>query len=179
MAQRRDFTHGLDHIKHESTSDRLTHLAGARSFSMISGFDFAVTVSIGCVLAWVILTPGAPPARGIMALAILFVLQLGVATLRVHSDLFKGSIYNKPSLIMANGEMLRDQIARAKITENDPLSKLGHANVQDFSQVDAAIAETTGDISVLHRKRGNAPRSANLQDGVINAHLYRPQLIQT
>jgi uncharacterized membrane protein YcaP (DUF421 family) len=165
MAQRRDFTHGLDHIKHESTSDRLTHLAGARSFSMISGFDFAVTVSIGCVLAWVILTPGAPPARGIMALAILFVLQLGVATLRVHSDLFKGSIYNKPSLIMANGEMLRDQIARA--------------NVQDFSQVDAAIAETTGDISVLHRKRGNAPRSANLQDGVINAHLYRPQLIQT
>ena len=114
-----------------------------------------------------------------MALAVLFVLQMSVATLRVHSDLFEGSTNNKPRLIMANGEMLRDQMAKARITENDLLGKLREANVLDFSQVDAAVAETTGDISVLHRGRGDTPLSDNLLDGVIDAHRYQPRPIQT
>ena len=157
----------------------MTRLAGVRSFSKMSGFDFAVTVSIGSVLASVILPPDPPLAQGIMALAVLFVLQMSVATLRVHSDLFEGSTNNKPRLIMANGEMLRDQMAKARITENDLLGKLREANVLDFSQVDAAVAETTGDISVLHRGRGDTPLSDNLLDGVIDAHRYQPRPIQT
>ena len=56
----------------------MTRLAGVRSFSKMSGFDFAVTVSIGSVLASVILTPDPPLAQGIMALAVLFALQMGV-----------------------------------------------------------------------------------------------------
>jgi uncharacterized membrane protein YcaP (DUF421 family) len=157
----------------------MTRLAGVRSFSKMSGFDFAVTVSIGSVLASVILTPGPPLAQGIMALAVLFALQISVATLRVHSDLFEGSANNKPRLIMANGEMLRDQMAKARITENDLLGKLREANVLDFSQVDAAIAETTGNISVLHRERGDTPLSENLLHGVIDAHRYQPRPVQT
>ncbi len=153
----------------------MTRLAGVRSFSKMSGFDFAVTVSIGSVLASVILAPDPPLVQGIVALAALFVLQMGVATLRVHSDLFEGSTNNKPRLIMANGKMLRDQMAKAKITENDLLGKLREANVLDFSQVDAAVAETTGDISVLHRQRGDAPLAASLLKGVLAADRYHPR----
>tara|TARA_R110001599_G_scaffold46281_10_gene135844 strand:+ start:595 stop:1149 length:555 start_codon:yes stop_codon:yes gene_type:complete len=157
----------------------MTRIAGVRSFSKMSGFDFAVTVSIGSVLASVILTPDPPLAQGVMALAVLFALQMGVATLRVHSDLFEGSTNNKPRLIMANGKMLRDQMAKAKITESDLRGKLREANVLDFSQVDAAVAETTGDISVLHRERGDTPLAASLLEGVIDAHRYQPHPIQT
>tara|TARA_R110000787_G_scaffold187716_2_gene299542 strand:+ start:3910 stop:4464 length:555 start_codon:yes stop_codon:yes gene_type:complete len=157
----------------------LTRLAGVRSFSKMSGFDFAVTVSIGSVLASVILTKDPPLAQGITALACLFALQMGVAALRVYSDTFEGSTNNKPRLIMANGEMLRDQMSKAKITESDLLGKLREANVLDFSQVDAAVAETTGDISVLHRARGDTPLAANLLEGVIGAEHYRPEPIRT
>ncbi|KCZ91656.1 DUF421 domain-containing protein [Hyphomonas johnsonii] len=156
----------------------MTRVAGVRSFSKMSGFDFAVTVSIGSVLASVILTPDPPLAQGVMGLAVLFVLQMSVAWLRVHSDLFEGSTNNKPRLIMANGEMLRDQMAKAKITESDLRGKLREANVLDVSQVDAAVAETTGDISVLHRERGDAPLSPGLLDGVIDAHRYQPRPVQ-
>ena len=69
-------------------------------------------------------------------------------------------------------------MAKARITENDLLGKLREANVLDFSQVDAAVAETTGDISVLHRERGDTPLSDNLLDGVIDAHRYQPRPVQ-
>jgi len=153
----------------------MTRLAGVRSFSKMSGFDFAVTVSIGSVLASVILTKDPPLAQGVMALAVLFALQMGVAILRVHSHRFEGSTNNKPRLIMANGRILCDQMVKARITEKDLLGKLREANVLDFSQVDAAVAETTGDISVLHRSRGDTPLSASLLEGVIGADRYQPE----
>ena len=38
----------------------------------------------------------------------------------------------------------------ARITRDDLYAKLREANVTSFDQVHAVIAETTGDISVLH-----------------------------
>ena len=59
----------------------LTRLAGVRSFSKMSGFDFAVTVAIGSVLASVILAKDPPIANGVAALIVLFGLQIGMAVL--------------------------------------------------------------------------------------------------
>jgi uncharacterized membrane protein YcaP (DUF421 family) len=62
----------------------LTRLNGLRSFSKMSGFEFAVTVAIGSVLASAATTPDSSVLVPLTALVALYALQGGLARLRVR-----------------------------------------------------------------------------------------------
>lgn len=145
----------------------LTRLAGVRSFSKMSGFDFAVTVAIGSVLGSVILSKDPPIAHGVAALIFLFGLQIGMAVLRSRFPGLQTLADNKPRLIMIGGEIQHDQLKKAKMTEDDLWAKLREANAFNFSQVLAVIAETTGDVSVLHATDNDRDIQPELLKGVI------------
>lgn len=152
----------------------LTRLAGVRSFSKMSGFDFAVTVAIGSVLGSVILSKDPPIANGVAALAILFGLQIGMAVLRSRFPGLQLLADNRPRLIMIGDEVQHDQLRKAKMTEGDLWGKLREANALNFSQVLVVIAETTGDVSVLHATNGDRHIQPELLKGVIAGERYRP-----
>lgn len=150
----------------------LTRLAGVRSFSKMSGFDFAVTVAIGSVLGSVILSKDPPIANGVAALVILFGLQIGMAVLRSRFPGLQLLADNRPRLIMIGGEVQYDQLKKAKMTESDLWGKLREANALNFSQVLAVIAETTGDVSVLHASDPDQEIEPELLQGVIAGERY-------
>ncbi|AMO72735.1 DUF421 domain-containing protein [Sphingorhabdus sp. M41] len=151
----------------------LTRLAGVRSFSKMSGFDFAVTVAIGSVLGSVILSKDPPIAHGVAALIFLFSLQIGMAVLRSRFPGLQLIADNKPRLIMIGGEVQHDQLKKAKMTESDLWGKLREANALNFSQVLVVIAETTGDVSVLHSSDSDRTIQPELLKGVIAGERYR------
>ncbi|WP_159648009.1 YetF domain-containing protein [uncultured Parasphingorhabdus sp.] len=151
----------------------LTRLAGVRSFSKMSGFDFAVTVAIGSVLGSVILSKNPPLAHGIAALVFLFGLQIGMAVLRSRFPRLQLLADNEPRLVMIGDQIQHDQLRKAKMTEDDLWAKLREANAFHFSQVLAVIAETTGDVSVLHATDHKHDIQPELLKGVIGADRYR------
>jgi uncharacterized membrane protein YcaP (DUF421 family) len=57
---------------------------------------------------------------------------------------------NEPLVLMAGDRILRDNLNKSRVTENDLWAKLREANVLDPQEVRAVVLETTGDISVLH-----------------------------
>lgn len=150
----------------------LSRLAGLRSFSKLSGFDFPVTVAFGSVLATVIATKNPPMVQGVAALAALFGLQMLFAFLRLKFRWVEGLSTNTPRLIMIGNDILHDQMAKAKITHGDLLNKLRSANVLHRDQVLAVIAETTGDITVLHRSSDAERFDPEMLDGVIGADRF-------
>ena len=62
-----------------------TRLAGLRTFSKLSGFDFAMTVAIGSIVAGSVLFDGPSLLRAVVALTAIFTLQIGLAVLRQRS----------------------------------------------------------------------------------------------
>lgn len=128
-----------------------TRIAGLRSFSKMSGFDFAVTVALGSVIASTILTKDPPLLQAIIALASLYSIQMGVAKLR-ESNFAQYFLDNKPILLMQGTEMIEENMKKAKVSRSDILGKLREANVTQIKQVKAVVMETTGDVSVLHHE---------------------------
>lgn len=139
-----------------------TRLAGLRSFSKMSSFDFAMTVAVGSVVASTALTDDPPLLQGVVALSSLFALQLGVAWARERSSLARQIVDNSPVLLMRGSEILDDAMRRTEITRGDLLAKLREANVLHLGQVRAVVLETTGDISVLHVAGGDDTRLDDL-----------------
>ncbi len=128
-----------------------TRLAGKRSFSKMSSFDFAMTVAIGSIIATTVLSKSVSLLQGVIGLAAVYILQVLVAILR-KLEIVQKLIDNKPLLLMDGEEILQENLKKARVTESDLRSKLREANVLKLSQVRAVIFEATGDIAVLHSK---------------------------
>lgn len=144
----------------------LTRLAGLRSFSKMSGFDFAMTVAIGSIIASTILTKSPPLLQAAVGLATVYAVQFTVGWLRHRSKLVSHLVDNEPLLLMVGSEMLHDNLQEARVTENDVWAKLREANVLDPKQIRAVVFETTGDISVLHGDASGTPLDPRLLTSV-------------
>ena len=129
-----------------------TRMAGVRSFSKLSSFDFAITVAIGSLIASTILADSPSLLLAISALLALFVIQVIVAKLRRSSAFVRTLVNNKAILLMKGEHMLEENMKKAKVSRSDLLAKLREANVLNFSQIQAVVMESTGDISVLHHE---------------------------
>jgi len=143
-----------------------TRIAGKRSFSKMSSFDFAMTVAIGSILASTILSKSVSLLQGVVGLAMVYILQIFVAILRRSSHVEK-IIDNNPLMLMDGKQILHENLKKARVTESDLRSKLREANVLELSQVRAVIFEATGDISVLHTKDENVELEDWIIQGVI------------
>jgi len=124
---------------------------GLRAFSKMTVFDFVVTVATGSLLA------GASQATGwsgffqaSLAMASLLGVQYIVARLRKASDTLEEIVQSSPVLLMRDGKIIDDALARTRVAKSDLIAKLREANVLEFDSVRAVVLETTGDISVLH-----------------------------
>ena len=147
----------------------LVRLAGLRSFSKMSSFDFAMTIAVGSILASTALPSQPSLAEGAFALACVFGLQVMVAALRKHTDWFSHVVDNEPVVLMAGREIFHETLARTRVTENDLWAKLREANVLDPDEVRAVVLETTGDIAVLHGEPAGTPLNPCLLRGVRDA----------
>jgi uncharacterized membrane protein YcaP (DUF421 family) len=131
-----------------------TRIAGKRSFSKMSSFDFAMTVAVGSIIATTVLSSSVSLAEGVVGLGAVYFLQITAALLR-RFKIFQEAIDNSPLLLMKNQKILKENLRKARVTEGDLRSKLREANVLKLSQVRAVVFETTGDISVLHTNDEN------------------------
>ncbi len=126
----------------------LIRVAGLRSLSKMSGFDFAVTVAIGSILGSTVAS-STPVADGVVAVGSLLGLQWLIAQLRRRS-IGSQIVDNRPLLLMRDGEFIEGALDASRVTRADIFAKLRQANVTRLSDARAVILETTGDISVLH-----------------------------
>ncbi|WBL25260.1 DUF421 domain-containing protein [Zunongwangia sp. HGR-M22] len=126
-----------------------TRIAGKRSFSKMSSFDFAMTIASGSILASTILLKNVSLIQGAVGLLAVYILQIGTAYLRRYPA-FQKITDNDPIMLMKEGEIYYDNLKKARVTESDLRGKLREANVIQLSEVRAVIFETTGDVSVLH-----------------------------
>ncbi|RYH00974.1 DUF421 domain-containing protein [Salipiger sp. IMCC34102] len=129
----------------------LTRLNGLRSFSKMSGFDFAITVAVGSVLASTVIA--ATPRdfwTNVGVLVAFFLVQGVLARIRTASRTVRDVIGNDPLLLMRDGRFLKDNMTKGQISRGDLIAKLREANALRLDEVHAVVLEATGDISVLH-----------------------------
>ena len=120
-----------------------TRLLGLRSFAKMSAFDFAMTVATGSVIATVALG-NVPLAGGLAAVAVLYAAQYTVARLRPPARPARRRP-PQPLLLLYEGSVLDDHLARARLTRGDLMGKLRAAGVTEVAAVRLVVLETTGE----------------------------------
>ena len=146
-----------------------TRLMGLRSFSKLSSYDFAMTVAIGSILASTILSDSPSLSQGLVAVAVLFLIQATISLIRRKFKPLKSIVDNQAIILMAHGEYFCDNLKEANLTNSDVQEVLRKNGLKSKSEVFAVIMETTGDMSVI--KQDNTAPDWSLFDDIRDSHL--------
>lgn len=112
-------------------------------------FDFIVTVALGSTLATVLLSKDVALADGVLALAMLILLQYILATLSVRSKKISRLISSEPTLIFYKGIFLWDALKKERVTEAEVRSILRTNGIISISTVEAVVMESNGQFTVV------------------------------
>lgn len=125
-------------------------IAGRRTVSQMSAFDFVVTIAIGSLVAATALSPDSRYGQGVAALLTLLAAQQIVALVRQRVPATRRVLDFSPEPLYSDGEMtLRQNPLTAQVTETELYSKLRHQGIASLDQVKLVILEPDGGISIL------------------------------
>lgn len=123
-------------------------ISGKRSLSKLNAFDLVVTVALGSVLASILLQESVALAEGATALALLLSLQFLVTFSSVRSKRFAKAVRSDPTLLVRAGNYCENAMKQERITHDEVMSAARSAGASDVGQVDYAVLEGDGTISV-------------------------------
>ena len=127
----------------------ILRLAGKRSLAKLNIFDFVVTVAFGSTLATVLLSGDVALSEGVLAFAVLALLQWIVATASVHVGWFRRIIRAEARLLLRDGKFNDAALRSERVTRGEVISairKHGHGKVESIA---AVVLETDGSLSVI------------------------------
>ena len=127
----------------------MLRISGKRTLSKMNAFDFVVTVALGSTLASVLLSKDVPLAEGLLALALLILLQRIVAWVSVRSPAWRKLIKSEPRLLALRGELNEAALRSERMSAEEVHSALRKGGIASLSEVEAVILETDGTVSVL------------------------------
>jgi uncharacterized membrane protein YcaP (DUF421 family) len=127
-------------------------IAGKRALAKLNAFDLVVTVALGSTLATVLLSKDVSFLEGLLAFAMLALLQWIVARLSIASPAFREVVRSQPRLLLEDGQYLRRAMREERVTEDEILAVIRSAGVGRIEDVAAVVLETDGTLSVIKGK---------------------------
>lgn len=127
----------------------MLRLTGNRTLSKMNSFDLVVTVAFGSTLSSILIDDSITLAEGITAIALLIGLQFIVTWLSVRSKTISRLVKTEPTLILRDGEFLRDAMKKTRVTENEIRSAIRKHGYGGAEMIHSVVMETDGSLSVV------------------------------
>lgn len=124
-------------------------LMGKRQLGDMQPIELVVTLLIADLAAIPMQEPGTPLVTGIVAIFMLVALEIIFSVLRMKSPGFGRLVSGSPMVVIKDGKPLKNILRRLRLTNEDLTDTLRTQGVFDLREVDTAIVETNGKISVF------------------------------
>ncbi len=129
----------------------VTIFMGKRTIGEVPIFDFLVIIILGSVVGADIAEPNIKHMPTAVAIVGIGLLQKIVSSLKVSNRKFGRLITFEPTIVIQNGRLLNSNLKKINYTIDNILQLLREIDVFDINEVETAIIESTGNLSVLKK----------------------------
>lgn len=137
-------------------------IMGKREIGKLSVFDLTISIMIAEIAVFCIEDIERPISDGILPMATLVLLQVLLAALSLKSRKLRLFIDGKPSVLISHGEIDRKEMRRQRYNMDDLLLQLRGQNVTNPADVEFAVLETSGQLTVVQKEQAaNSGSSGN------------------
>lgn len=142
----------------------LTRLMGRKLISQMTFFDFVVGVIVGSVAANMSVSRQSPFISGLSVLFTLTSIVILIEFLNLKSFFLLKTTDSEPLVIIENGKLIIENMKKERLALPDLMMLLREKNTFNIADVEYAIFETDGKLSVLlkSQKRPVTPEDMGL-----------------
>ncbi|TEB07846.1 hypothetical protein Psch_01401 [Pelotomaculum schinkii] len=130
----------------------LVRLIGKRQTARLTFFDLVTGVTIAAIAAAISINLVANPVNGLIALAVWTIFPALIYVLSMKYKAVRDIVQGKETILINHGKVLEDKLLEARFTPEDLLSQLRRKNAFNVADVEFAVMEPTGELSVLLKK---------------------------
>ena len=139
---------------------------GKREIGQLQPFELAISIMIADLATTPMAEPGTPITYGIIPILSLLVMHLLISTINIKSIKMRGILCGKPSILIYRGKINEQALKKENFTINELQERLRGNNIFNLGDVEFAILETSGQISVVTKPE---KRIVTLEDMNIKA----------
>lgn len=127
----------------------LVRISGKRTTSQMNNFDWIITVALGGLVTSGILLENVSVADALVAASWLMLLQWLMTSIVLRSDMVANLIKARPTLLVDNGDYLRDNMRKERISDAEIMGALRENGLHEIGQAKWVILETDASFSVI------------------------------
>jgi len=140
----------------------LTRIMGRKMISQITFFDFVVGVIVGSVAANLSVSQKKPIVSGITVLIVLALITVTLDFSHVKSLFIRKLTNPEPVTVVENGKIIEDNLLKTRLTIDNLMMLLREKNAYNIADVEFAMFETDGKLSVLKKSQKQAVTPSDL-----------------
>ena len=127
----------------------VTKIIGKKQVSELSLFDYVIGLSIGNFAAEITINSDVNLENGLLAIVIFGFVAYIVSIITMKSISLRRIIIGVPTILMQNGKLIEENLKKTKFDINDFLEECRMNGYFDLSEIEYAIVEANGKISIL------------------------------
>ncbi|OUM99602.1 MAG: hypothetical protein BAA04_01360 [Firmicutes bacterium ZCTH02-B6] len=137
-------------------------ILGKRQVTTLQPYELVTLILFADVAAISMADTGTPLMNGVMGVFALLVVSFTVSYVTLKSARARAVISGRPTVVVANGKIVEDAMLELRYNVNDLLEQLrigGYPNIQD---VEFAVLETNGQLSIVPKSQHRPVTPADL-----------------
>jgi len=135
----------------------LIRLTGKRQIGQLAPFDLVLLLVLSNAVQNSMNAGDNSLLGGLISAATLVALNYGLGYLTFKSKTMEALIEGRPQVLIHNGKVFQDVMTNAKLTHHELSAALRQAGCACTEEVQTAILENNGSISVISRAASQAP----------------------
>ena len=124
-------------------------MMGKRQIGQMEASEFVVAMLIADLASIPMQDAGIPLLSGLVPLITVLGLELVLSHLSLKSIWFRKLLCGKPVILVENGNILQENLRKTRVTLDELTGHLREKDVLDLQDVQYAILETNGNLSVF------------------------------
>ena len=141
----------------------LTKIIGKRQIKQLTYIEYIVGITIGSIAAFMATEMDGPVYHSLIAMGIFAIFPVVMEWLSLKSKKLRDFFEGKSTVLIKEGKILEDNLKKERLTAEDLMEQLRIKNVYKVADVEFALMETSGEISVLLKSQ-NQPITPKLME---------------
>ena len=126
-------------------------LMGKREIGQLQPFELAISIMIADLASTPMADAGIPITNGIIPILALLVMHLIISVVNIKSIKARAILCGKPAILIYRGRIDEKVLRKERFTVNELEERLRGSNVISIADVEYAILETNGQVTVIQK----------------------------
>jgi uncharacterized membrane protein YcaP (DUF421 family) len=153
----------------------LTRILGKKQISQLTFFEYITGITLGELAGFISTETDSHYVLGIVALIVWFIVPLSLELLTLKSKTLRQWFEGKGTVVIKKGKVLEQNLRKERYTSDELLAQLRSKNVFRIADVEFAMLEPSGDLSVLLKPELQPVTPSQL--GIAVAREQEPQAV--